>query len=173
MTTSNNTGFQTFQATAVAIAAAVRVKLDANGLISVAGATDAWIGVTTDAIAVSGYGMVKLRNAPGTLLVTASNAIARGARLYPTAAGKVDDAAGTGNFTGLQAMTAATADGDIIEAVPSDIVAFRANAAQAAQAAYGDGVHGLDTAAHMEALYNKVEDIGTALVAAGIIKGSA
>lgn len=173
MTTSNNTGFQTFQATAVAIAANVRVKLDSNGLISVAGATDAWIGVTIEAVAVSGYGTVKLRNAPGTLLVTASAAIARGARLYPTAAGKVDDAAGTGNFTGLQAMTAATADGDVIEAVPSDTAAFTASAAQAALAAYGDGAHGLDTAAHMEALFNKVEAISAALVAAGIIKGAA
>ena len=173
MTTQNNTGFQTFQATAVALAANVRVLLDSNGLISVAGATDAWIGVTTDAVVASGYGTVKLRNAPGTQLVTASAAITRGARLYPTAAGKVDDAAGTGNFTGLQAITAATADGDVIEAVPSDKLTFTAAAAQAAQAAYGTGAFGLDSDAHMKALYDKVEAISTALIAAGIIKGAA
>jgi hypothetical protein len=114
MTTENTTGFRTFQATAAAIAQAIRVKVDSNGLISAAGATDAAIGVTIEAVAASGYGNVKLFNAPGTFLVTAGAAITRGAVLYPLASGKVDDAGTT--VMGLVALEAATADGDIIEA---------------------------------------------------------
>jgi hypothetical protein len=132
MTTENTTGYKTFQATAVALAASIRVTLDSDGLISVAGATDNWIGVTQEAIAASGYGTVKLRNAPGSFLVTASAAITRGAKLYPTAAGKVDDAAGTGNFTGLCAAETATASGDVIEAVSANDLAFTASADQTA-----------------------------------------
>ena len=116
MTTENSTGFQTFQATATAIAESVRVKVDSNGLISAAGATDDFIGVTRHPIAASGYGEVKLKSAPGTFLVTASAAVSRGAKLYNTASGKVDDASAGGSFSGLVALEAATADGDIIEA---------------------------------------------------------
>jgi hypothetical protein len=113
MTTENTSGFKTFQATAAAIGAYIRVKVDSNGLISAAGATDATIGVTQEAIAASGYGTVKLYSAPGTFLHTAGAAIARGAVLYPLASGKVDDTGTTSN--GFVALEAATADGDIIE----------------------------------------------------------
>lgn len=110
----NTTGYKTFQATATALAAYVRVIVDANGLISVAAATDNAIGVTTEAIAASGYGRVKLFSAPGTFNFTASTAITRGAALYPTAAGRVDDTGTTG--IGFVALEAATAAGDVIEA---------------------------------------------------------
>jgi len=113
----NNTGYKTFQATAVAIAAYIRVKVDSNGLISVAAAAENAIGVTTEAVAASGYGNVKMWSAPGTYLVTAGAAIARGARLFPLAAGKVDDT-GTTSLN-LVALEAATADGDVIEAAPA------------------------------------------------------
>ena len=46
-------------------------------------------------------------------------------------------------------------------------------ATQAAPAAYATGAFGLDSDAHMHALYDLVVAIRTALVAAGIIKGSA
>lgn len=114
MTTSNETGLKTFQATAAALAQAVRVQVNSSGLMLVAGATDPAIGVTTEAVAASGYGTVKLFSAPGTFLVTAGAAITRGAVLYPLAAGKVDDTGTTA--MGLVALEAATADGDIIEA---------------------------------------------------------
>ncbi len=113
----NNTGYKTFQATGSAIAAYLRVKVDSNGLISVAGATENAVGVTTEAVAASGYGNVKLFNAPGTYLVTAGAAIARGARLFPLAGGKVDDTGTTA--IPLLALEAATADGDVIEAAPA------------------------------------------------------
>lgn len=112
----NETGIKTFQATAVAIAPYIRVKVDSNGLISVAGATDNAVGVTLENVAASGYGSVKLFSAPGTYLVTAGAAIARGALLYPLAAGKVDDTGTTA--IGLVSLEAATADGDVIEAAP-------------------------------------------------------
>lgn len=174
-TTRNNTGFKTFTATAVALAEGVRVQLDSNGLISAAGATDPWIGTTEAPIAASGSGVVKLRNAPGTLLFTASAAIARGARLYPTASGKVDDAAGTGNFTGFQAVEAATADGDIIEAVPCDTLTFTAAAAQAAAPAggTGDAAGAWDTAQHRDDAIATINAMRTALINAGILKGAA
>ena len=110
----NTTGYKTFQATATALTAHKRVKVDSDGLISVAGATDATIGVTIEAIEASAYGRVKLFTGPGTFVFTASAAITKGAALYPTAAGKVDDTGTTG--IGFVALDTATADGDYIEA---------------------------------------------------------
>jgi hypothetical protein len=159
MTTQNSSGYKTFTATAVALAAFVRVKLDANGLISAADLGDSWIGVTQEAIAASGTGTVKLRNAPGTFLVTASAAVTRGNKLQTTDAGKVDDAAG-GLFTGLVANEAATADGDIIEAVPVDALVYTAAAGQAVAT----------DATSTQTLANALR---TALINTGIIKGAA
>lgn len=115
-TTANSSGYRAFQATATAIAAYKRVKVDSDGLISVAAAAEGAIGVTVEAIAASGYGTVKLFNAPGTFMVTANAAITRGAQLYPTASGNVDDAGTTA--LPLVALEAATASGDVIEAAP-------------------------------------------------------
>ena len=175
MTTENSTGYKTFQATSSAIAPSIRVKVDSSGKIAAADAADPWIGVTIDAISANGYGTVKLRNAPGTKLVTASAAITRGSRLSPADDGKVDDASGTGNFTGLLALEAATADGDIIEAAPCDCLAFTADAAQAAAPAGGTGATAgaYDTAQHRDEMIALVNAMRTALINAGIMKGSA
>lgn len=115
MTTHTPALSKSFQATAVAIAQGVRVKVDSSGLISAAGATDSAIGTTLAAVAASDYGTVLLFGP--TLLVTASAAIARGALLYPTASGRVDDAGTTA--IDLVSLEAATAAGDIIEAAQS------------------------------------------------------
>jgi hypothetical protein len=113
MTSENTSGYKTFQATAVAIEAHVRVTQDANGLISAAGETDLDVGVTQEAVAASGYGTVKLWSAPGTYLVQAAGPVTRGAQLYAKAAGEVDD---SGTYKSrLVALEAATAQGDIIE----------------------------------------------------------
>jgi len=113
MTTENTSGYKTFQATAVAIEANVRVVLGSGGTISVAGATDLDIGVTQEYIAASGYGTVKLWSAPGTFLVQAGGPVTRGAQLYAVAAGEVDD---SGTYKArLVALEAATAQGDVIE----------------------------------------------------------
>jgi len=116
----NNSGFQAFTATAVALGVGVRVKLDSNGLISAAGATDAWIGTTCHAIAASGTGTVRLRNSPGTHLFVAAGAVEVGDKLYPAASGKVNDVQSAGGWTGFVAVSAASADGDIITAAPAE-----------------------------------------------------
>jgi hypothetical protein len=113
--TQNSSGYKAFQATAVAIGVGKRVFVDTSNppLIAVAGASVIAIGVTTENIAASGYGTVKLFNAPGTFLMCANAAITAGAQLYPTDAGNVDDAGDTA--LPLVALEAATAQGDIIE----------------------------------------------------------
>lgn len=116
MTTANSSGYRSFKATAAAIAESIRVTVDSDGLISAAGASTLAVGVTVEAVAASGYGTVKLFNAPGTYLCTAAGAVTRGAHLYPAANGKVDDT-GTTKIP-LVALEAATADGDIIECAP-------------------------------------------------------
>lgn len=116
--TQNDSGFLSLKATAVAIGLGVRVKLDSSGLISAAGATDQWIGVTTEPAVASGWTTVKLRGSNGSLLFVASEALAVGAVLYPAASGKVSDTQLGGPSVGYQAKVAAGADGDIIEAVP-------------------------------------------------------
>jgi len=114
LTSQNSTGIKTFRATAVAIAAHVRVTVDSAGLIAAAGANDS-IGVTLTPIVASGTGSVKLWSAPGTFMVKALTAFAAAAVLYPAAGGTVDDAA-AGALLGLIALDAATAAGDIVEA---------------------------------------------------------
>ena len=52
---------------------------------------------------------------PGTLKVRASKSIAVGAKVYTTAGGKVTDANTAGSFMIGRAITAASADGDLIE----------------------------------------------------------
>jgi len=160
MSTVNESGYKTFQATAVALSKNTRVLLDSSGTISVAGATDDWIGTVVEDVAASGYGTVKLRNAPGTHFFVASAAVTRGAKLFPTASGKVDDAAGTGVYIGFEAAEAATADGDIIECVPSNDLVFTASVDQAVATDAGTTL----------TLANALR---TALINAGIIKGAA
>lgn len=116
ITTQNDTGYKAYTATAVAIAANVRVKVDSNGLISVAAAAEAAIGVTIAPIAASGTGTVKMFSAPGTYLCQASVAITKGTQVFPAASGKV---AATGTTAlPLMALDAAAADGDVIELAP-------------------------------------------------------
>jgi hypothetical protein len=157
-TVENTTGYKAFTATATAIGVGVRVKLNA-GSIEAAGATDPWIGTTVSAIAASGTGTVRLRNAPGTHMFVAAGAIDAGDMLYPAASGKVDDVA-AGVFTGFQAIAAAAADGDIFEAVPCDNLDWTAHADQAVAT----------DAASVITLANALR---TALINAGIIKGAA
>lgn len=110
---SNGTGFQSFQATAVAIAIGKRVTVNASRQISVAAAAVGAIGVTIEPVAASGVGVVKLFSAPGTFLMVANGAIVAGAQLFPTASGNVDDAGTTA--IPYVALEAASAQNDIIE----------------------------------------------------------
>lgn len=114
--TENSSGYRTLQATAVAIAQGARVKIDSNGLISVAAAAEAAVGVVVEAIAASGWGNVKLFSAPGSFIMIASVAITRGTQVFPAAAGKIA-ASGT-TALNLVNLEASTADGDMIECLP-------------------------------------------------------
>lgn len=118
MTTRNTTGYKTFQATAVAIVEGKRVKVDANGLISVASGSESSIGVTMQAIPASGYGTVQLWNAPGTFMVYANGNIGVGDSLYPAVGGNV---ANTGNTAlNLIALEAGSANA-LFEAGPREL----------------------------------------------------
>jgi hypothetical protein len=116
MTTSNSSGYRTFQAISAAIGLGKRVKVDSNGLISVAAAAEGAVGVTVEAVAADGYGTVKLFNAGGTFIMCANAAITRGAQVFPTAGGNIDDAGTTA--LPLVALESATAQNDLIEVAP-------------------------------------------------------
>lgn len=110
-TTENRTGFKSLL-TAAAITEGVRVKVN-GGQWDIAAAADKAVGVATHDAASGEALTVKLFTAPGTFVMKASAAIAAGTQIYPTAAGKVDDAGTTA--LPMVALEAASADGDLLE----------------------------------------------------------
>lgn len=99
-----------------AIAVHLRVKLDSDGRVTVAGLADKDIGTAvTPAFAAGEPVTVRLRTAAGTHKMVAQEALAIGATLYTEAAGKVQDTAQATSFQVGTALESATADGDIIE----------------------------------------------------------
>lgn len=115
---------RTFPATTAAITKNARLTLDSNGEVSHAATTgNPWIGIALDDVPTTASGnrtndgvvAVKLVNDGGTFNFIASAAISVGDELEPAAAGKVATRT-TGDQIGV-AITAAGADGDVIEAV--------------------------------------------------------
>lgn len=99
-----------------AIAVNLRVKLDADGRVTIAGLADKDIGTAiTPAFAAGDVITVHLRTAAGTAKMVAVEALAVGATVYTEAAGKVQDTAQATAFQVGTALEAATADGDVIE----------------------------------------------------------
>lgn len=99
-----------------AIAMNLRVKLDADGRVTVAGLTDKEIGTAvTPAFAAGDRVTVRLRTAAGTHKMIAIEALAVGAVLYTETAGKVQDTAQATSFQIGTALEEAFADGDVIE----------------------------------------------------------
>ena len=99
-----------------AIAVHLRVKLDSDGRVTVAGLADKEIGTAvTPAFAAGDPVTVRLRSGAGTHKMVAVEALAIGATLYTEAAGKVQDTAQATAFQIGTALEAATADGDVIE----------------------------------------------------------
>jgi hypothetical protein len=99
-----------------AIAVHLRVKLDSDGRVTVAGLTDKDIGTAvTPAFAAGEPISVRLRTAAGTHKMVAIEALTVGSRLYTEANGKVQDTAASTSFQIGTALEAAAADGDIIE----------------------------------------------------------
>ncbi len=109
----NETGVITCTAGA-AIAPYLRVKLVA-GVLQVAVAADRELGTLEErALAANDNVAVRLRNHPGTRKMVADAAVAAGADVFTRAAGKVG-ATSTGAFRVGVALTAAAADGEVIE----------------------------------------------------------
>src|SRR4051812_2153787 len=98
---------------AAALAKYLRVKIDSQEVVSVAGATDESIGSTEQAVfAADQHVSVRLKNCEGSRMLVANGAISVGDYVYAAAAGKVS---GTGYLLEGRANQAASADGDIIE----------------------------------------------------------
>jgi hypothetical protein len=99
-----------------AIAINLRVKLDSDGRVTVAGLTDKEIGTAvTPAFAAGEPVTVRLRTAAGTHKMVAIEALAVGAVLYTETGGKVQDTAQATSFQIGIALEPAFADGDVIE----------------------------------------------------------
>lgn len=110
MTAYNSTGLLTFTSGA-ALARHLRVKLS-SGAVVVAGASDVELGTTRRTVASGQSVAVCARNAAGTDIFTASDAIVAGAVVEADADGKVVTF-DSGTRIGV-ALTAAAADGDFV-----------------------------------------------------------
>lgn len=116
MSQINTTGCKGFAAGA-ARAAHLRVYLS-SGALATAGATQAMIGTQDQAsFAATDRVNVRLKSAQGTMKCVASEGITGGALVYAAASGKV---ASSGTVVEGVAMETVTADGDIIEVMPTD-----------------------------------------------------
>lgn len=116
MSQSDNSGFLSLPA-GEAITQFMRVKKHTDGTAMIAGLAEKDIGTALETVATGAYVAIKLRTAAGTHKVIAKEALAIGATLYTEAGGKVQDTAEATSFQWGTALEAATADGDIIEAL--------------------------------------------------------
>lgn len=114
MAQQNDSGFLSIVAGA---ARAVNLRVyNSSGTWTTADATHGAVGVQLQAsLASTDIVGVKAISAPGTVRMIANEAVTEGATVYAAAAGKV---ATSGTIIEGQALTAATADGDVIEVVP-------------------------------------------------------
>lgn len=130
---SFNEGIKSFIAYG-AITAHARVKLRSGygDQVELAGAGEAHIGVAEYAVADAEYVSVKLKNESGTVEVIAADSFSLGAVLYGAASGKVSDTS-SGSAIGV-ALEAATADGDIIEMLPFNVLSTTAGTVSVADA---------------------------------------
>ena len=109
-------GFKSFEADE-AITLYTRVKLDADGKITIAGLAERDIGTlqTHGAGAAGEWVPVKLNSATGTHKVRVKEAVAAGAILYTETTGELQDTDQATAFVWGTALEAATADNDVIE----------------------------------------------------------
>jgi hypothetical protein len=99
-----------------AIAIHLRVKLDSDGRVTIAGLADKDIGTAVTPAAAAGDPItVRLRTASGTHKMIAQEALTVGSEVFTETAGKVQDTAQATSFRIGIALEAAAADGDIIE----------------------------------------------------------
>lgn len=115
MSQQYDTWYRTFVA-GEAISQYDLVYITAANTVSVADLTNRPIGVS-QAAAASGAG-VNVKMFYPTYKVRAEEALAAGAMLYTENGGTVQDTAASTSLPVMQALEAATANGDIIEAIP-------------------------------------------------------
>lgn len=157
-----------------AIPAGARVKFVAGDptKVQVAGVNEAEIGTAIlhcgkDSYADGTAVGVKLLAEAGGRHVIAAGVIALGASLLRAANGKVDDG-GAGTEIGLVAVEAATADGDIIEAIPCRPAATQVTL-QSTNGTAGAAVDLTALKAEAEKIGDDVRAIHAALVTKGIL----
>jgi len=116
-TTIQNTT-RTFIA-AEAIGAYILVKVDSSGLAETATATAAEpkVGYTTASVTLGEAANISLIHGGGSSFATASEALSIGDVVYGDAGGKVSASGSSGDKVGVT-LTAATADGDVVEVLP-------------------------------------------------------
>lgn len=116
-TTIQNTT-RTFIA-AEAIGAYILVKVDSSGLAETATATAAEpkVGYTTASVTLGEAANISLIHGGGSSFATASEALSIGDIVYGDANGKVSASGSSGDKVGVT-LTAATADGDVVEVLP-------------------------------------------------------
>ena len=103
---------------AAATARYLRVLLNSSGNWAIAGDVEADGECDTEnVLALADQMIVYVKAAPGTHLYVASKAIAVGDKCNSIAGGKVTDAAGVAEV--CRAVTAAAADDDIFEGIPT------------------------------------------------------
>lgn len=112
-----DSGYRTFTA-GEAITQYDLVYLSAANTVSVNDIANQPIGVAQEAAASGALVKVKLMNAPGTFKVRAKEALSAGALLYTEDGGEVQDTAAATSFPIMRAIEAATAEDDVIEALP-------------------------------------------------------
>lgn len=100
------------------IAQHLRVTLS-SGELAVAGITAREVGTALQAVVDGDMCAVRLRTAPGTTKMVASEAISSGAAVYTAASGKVSDTAASTSYYIGTALEAASGDGSIIEVLRS------------------------------------------------------
>lgn len=113
-----------------------RLVVISSGVLAYADAYTPSIGTLEDTTFASGDLVgVRLLPGEGTFKMMASAAITSGAYVYQTANGKIDD---VGFIPVGIALEAASADGDIIEVLPSRLVPAKVSSIAAAGSAQGD-----------------------------------
>lgn len=135
MALENQSGYYSEKLAGVDIADALRVYIDTNGLVQIAGDDQAGIGVTRGAFATGTPVEIKLWSAPGNWRVTSSGVVSAGGDLYAAANGQV---AGSGSVgLGLITLETLAASQVTVAFSPTPAAAAGATGAQGDSGAQG------------------------------------